>query len=277
MTREVAVVGFAHAPARPTDRGNHQRRRDADALFRQSTPNWGSAKPTSDSGAPDPPDYLAGRAFSFISAIDSIGAVPPINESMSRWTRHGRSTRPTSKVLTGQVETALVYRFGKSPGTPPGAGAADRSVHRRPIGARRRVDGRPAGASRSGRRDVDAGADGPGGAGFLRRVAPRRLGRTRRQRRRPSGPAVLRGSICRHDIAPITDGASVIVLAADDRARASKARLDNGFRTPHRDTGDRGAGPDHIPPPRLRPGSRPAATPGRSTSPRCTPRSPTSS
>ena len=26
-------------------------------------------------------DYLAGRAFSFISAIDSIGAVPPINES----------------------------------------------------------------------------------------------------------------------------------------------------------------------------------------------------
>ena len=59
-------------------------------------------------------DYLAGRAFSFISAIDSIGAVPPINESHVEMDAAWALYEAYIKILTGEVDTALVYGFGKS-------------------------------------------------------------------------------------------------------------------------------------------------------------------
>ena len=59
-------------------------------------------------------DYLAGRAFSFLSAIDSIGAVPPINESHVEMDAAWALYEAYIKILTGSVDTALVYGFGKS-------------------------------------------------------------------------------------------------------------------------------------------------------------------
>ena len=59
-------------------------------------------------------DYLAGRAFSFLSAIDSIGAVPPINESHVEMDAAWALYEAYIKILTGAVDTALVYGFGKS-------------------------------------------------------------------------------------------------------------------------------------------------------------------
>ena len=59
-------------------------------------------------------DYLAGRAFSFISAIDSIGAVPPINESHVEMDAAWALYEAWVKIVTGEVDTALVYGFGKS-------------------------------------------------------------------------------------------------------------------------------------------------------------------
>ena len=52
----------------------------------------------------------------------------------------------------------------------------------------------------------------------------------------------------RHDIAPITDGASAIVLAVGDRARElrEEPRLDHRYRAPHRDPGARRPGPHHL-------------------------------
>ena len=78
---DVAVVGFAHAP--------HVRRTEGttngveiDAMLRLDLRR---ARTEADRHRflvlGDPPIIFAGRAFSFISAIDSIGAVPPINES----------------------------------------------------------------------------------------------------------------------------------------------------------------------------------------------------
>src|SRR5699024_2895831 len=80
-TRDVAVVGFAHAP--------HVRRSDGTTngvemlmpCFAQLYTELGITKGDIDFWCSGSSDYLAGRAFSFISAIDSIGAVPPINES----------------------------------------------------------------------------------------------------------------------------------------------------------------------------------------------------
>src|SRR5699024_5740087 len=59
-------------------------------------------------------DYLAGRAFSFISAIDSIGAYPPINESHVEMDAAWAMYEAWLKIRTGEVDTALVYGFGKA-------------------------------------------------------------------------------------------------------------------------------------------------------------------
>src|SRR5207237_566214 len=50
----------------------------------------------------------------FISAIDSIGAVPPINESHVEMDAAWALYEAYIKLLTGEVDTALVYGFGKS-------------------------------------------------------------------------------------------------------------------------------------------------------------------
>jgi acetyl-CoA acetyltransferase len=58
-------------------------------------------------------DYLAGRAFSFVQAVDAIGAVPPIAESHVEMDGAWALYEAWVKILTGDAETALVYGFGK--------------------------------------------------------------------------------------------------------------------------------------------------------------------
>src|SRR5215472_565074 len=58
-------------------------------------------------------DYLAGRAFSFIAAVDAIGAFPPINESHVEMDAAWAFYEAWVKIRTGEVDTALVYGFGK--------------------------------------------------------------------------------------------------------------------------------------------------------------------
>src|SRR5690349_470797 len=111
---DVAVVGFAHAP--------HVRRTDGTTngvemlmpCFAQIYDELGITKSDIGFWCSGSSDYLAGRAFSFISAIDSIGAVPPINESHVEMDAAWALYEAYIKILTGEVETALVYGFGKS-------------------------------------------------------------------------------------------------------------------------------------------------------------------
>jgi acetyl-CoA acetyltransferase len=61
-------------------------------------------------------DYLAGRAFSFVQAVDAIGAVPPIMESHVEMDGAWALYEAWVKILTGEAEIALAYGFGKSSG-----------------------------------------------------------------------------------------------------------------------------------------------------------------
>ena len=168
--RDVAVVGFAHAP--------HVRRTDGTTngvemlmpCFAELYDDLGIKQTDIGFWCSGSSDYLAGRAFSFISAIDSIGAVPPINESHVEMDAAWALYEAYIKILTGEVDTALVYGFGKSSaGHPaPDPGAADRPVHRRAAVARLGVDGRAAGPARARLRQVDRRADGAGRAGLVR-------------------------------------------------------------------------------------------------------------
>jgi acetyl-CoA acetyltransferase len=59
-------------------------------------------------------DYLAGRSFSFVSAVDAIGALPPVMESHVEMDAAWALYEAWLKIQTGEVDTALVYGFGKS-------------------------------------------------------------------------------------------------------------------------------------------------------------------
>ncbi|VBA55546.1 thiolase domain-containing protein [Mycobacterium pseudokansasii] len=219
--RNVAVVGFAHAP--------HVRRTDGTTngvemlmpCFAQLYEELGITKADIGFWCSGSSDYLAGRAFSFISAIDSIGAVPPINESHVEMDAAWALYEAYIKILTGEVDTALVYGFGKS-----SAGILRRVLSRQtdPYTVAPLWPDSVSMAGLQARLGLDSGK---WSELQMARVAFDSFANARRVDsveppvsmddllERPFFADPLR----RHDIAPITDGAAAIVLAADDRAR----------------------------------------------------------
>jgi acetyl-CoA acetyltransferase len=219
--RNVAVVGFAHAP--------HVRRTDGTTngvemlmpCFAQLYEDLGITKADIGFWCSGSSDYLAGRAFSFISAIDSIGAVPPINESHVEMDAAWALYEAYIKILTGEVDTALVYGFGKS-----SAGIL-RQILSRQTDPYTVAPLWPDSISMAGLQARMGLDNGKWTEEQMARVAFDSFTNARRVDKvegsisvaelleRPFFAEPLR----RHDIAPITDGAAAIVLAADGRAR----------------------------------------------------------
>lgn len=219
--RKVAVVGFAHAP--------HVRRTDGTTngvemlipCFAQLYEDLGITRTDIGFWCSGSSDYLAGRAFSFISAIDSIGAVPPINESHVEMDAAWALYEAYIKILTGEVDTALVYGFGKS-----SAGIL-RQILSRQTDPYTVAPLWPDSVSIAGLQARMGLENGKWTDIQMARVAFDSFANARRVDRveppvnveelldRPFHTDPLR----RHDIAPITDGAAAIVLAADGPAR----------------------------------------------------------
>ncbi|MDP4505563.1 thiolase domain-containing protein [Nonomuraea turcica] len=59
-------------------------------------------------------DYLAGAPFSFVSALDALGAWPPISESHVEMDGAWALYEAWARLQHGDVDSALVYGFGKS-------------------------------------------------------------------------------------------------------------------------------------------------------------------
>ncbi|MFY1621247.1 thiolase domain-containing protein, partial [Micromonospora sp. WMMD736] len=166
-------------------------------------------------------DYLAGRAFSFISAIDSIGAVPPINESHVEMDAAWALYEAYIKLLTGEVDTALVYGFGKS-----SAGTLRRvlALQTDPYTVAPLWPDSVSMAGLQARFGLDAGK---WTAETMAQVALDSFGRAPRTDSEKPAKSIdellarpyFADPLRRHDIAPITDGAAAIVLAAGDKAR----------------------------------------------------------
>lgn len=222
---DVAVVGFAHAP--------HVRRTDGTTngvemlmpCFAEIYDELGITKSDIGFWCSGSSDYLAGRAFSFISAIDSIGAVPPINESHVEMDAAWALYEAYIKILTGEVETALVYGFGKS-----SAGTLRRvlALQTDPYTVAPLWPDSVSIAGLQARLGLDSGA---WTAEQMAEVAleAQAAGRVDRLQSGSSIEELLSQPyfaepLRRHDIAPITDGASAIVLAAGDRARELRER-----------------------------------------------------
>ncbi|OBJ85486.1 thiolase domain-containing protein [Mycobacterium asiaticum] len=219
--RNVAVVGFAHAP--------HVRRTDGTTngvemlmpCFAQLYQELGITKADIGFWCSGSSDYLAGRAFSFISAIDSIGAVPPINESHVEMDAAWALYEAYIKILTGEVDTALVYGFGKS-----SAGIL-RQIMTRQLDPYTVAPLWPDSVSLAGLQARIGLDSGKWTAEQMAQVALDSFAQAERNDSEKPAKSIdellerpfFNDPLRRHDIAPITDGAAAIVLAADDRAR----------------------------------------------------------
>ncbi|KAA0021954.1 thiolase domain-containing protein [Antrihabitans cavernicola] len=212
---DIAVVGFAHAPHVRATTGTTNGVEMLVPCFQQLYDELGITKSDIGFWCSGSSDYLAGRAFSFISAVDAIGAVPPINESHVEMDAAWALYEAWIKILTGEVDTALVYGFGKS-----SAGNLSRTLAMQldpylvgPLW--------PDSLSMAGlqaRAGIDAGK-------WTERdmAAVAALQQNSTLDELLDQPFVA-DPLRAHDCAPITDGAAAIVLASGDRARELRER-----------------------------------------------------
>jgi acetyl-CoA acetyltransferase len=111
--RDVAVVSFAHAPARrrETDRNEVEILMPVvrEAVERSGIPRREIGFTCSGSC-----DYLQGQPFAFVMALDAVGAWPPIAESHVEMDAAWALYEAWVKIQTGEFESALVYGFGRS-------------------------------------------------------------------------------------------------------------------------------------------------------------------
>ncbi|SER82145.1 thiolase domain-containing protein [Lentzea albida] len=221
--RDIAVVGFAQTPCvRETD-GTTNGVEMLVPIFHEVLGGLGLTKTDIGFWCSGSSDYLAGRAFSFVSAVDAIGAFPPIAESHVEMDAAWALYEAWVKLLCGEVDTALVYGFGKSsagqlrrvmamqldpylvtplwPDTLGLAGIQARMGIENGLWDERAMAAVAAQSRRNALSNPLAQLSGEVDADDLLEL-----------------PYVV-DPLRRHDCAPITDGAATVVLAAGDRAR----------------------------------------------------------
>ena len=111
--RDVAVVGFAQRQMEEFD-GSPTCVEMLVPLFRECYEQTGWTRRDIGFWCSGSSDYLAGRSFSFVQAVDAIGVIPPVNESHVEMDAAWALYEAWVKIQTGEVDTALVYGFGKS-------------------------------------------------------------------------------------------------------------------------------------------------------------------
>ncbi|SDY30341.1 Acetyl-CoA acetyltransferase [Amycolatopsis xylanica] len=202
----VAVVGFAQAPHVRATPGTTNGVEMLVPIFAEVFKQTGLSKEDIGFWCSGSSDYLAGRAFSFIAAVDAIGAFPPIHESHVEMDAAWALYEAWLKIRMGEADTALVYGFGKS-----SAGQLRRvlSLQLDPYTVAPLWPDSVSIAALQARLGLDAGL---WTEKDMAEVAAR-VGKSD-----PDGPFVA-DPLRAHDIAPITDGASVVVLASEERAR----------------------------------------------------------
>ena len=242
----VAVVGFAQAPCRVREDVTTSGVEMLVPIFAEVFRATGLTKADIGFWCSGSSDYLAGRAFSFVQAVDAIGAVPPAMESHVEMDAAWALYEAWVKILTGEAEIALAYGFGKSSGAQLRRVLALQldpylvaplwpdSVSIAALQARLGLD-----AGRWTEKDMAAVA-----------ARSRAAARSNPQAQVTGDVAVedllgrpyVAEPLRAHDCAPVGDGAAVVIIAAASRARELCARPAwiTGFE--HRiDSGELGA------------------------------------
>ena len=220
--RDVAVVGFTQSPSmrREVDRNEVEILIPVIHELRKSLGFEGRPFDFVCSGSSD---YLAGQSFAFVSGLDAVGAWPPVCESHVEMDGAWALYEAWVKMQMGYADTALVYGFGKP------------SMGDLPITMALQLDPyvtTPLWPDAVSLAALQARLLLENGLVSERKMAERAV---RDRRHAKSNPfAQLAGEfevekllaeptlvspLRKHDCAPISDGASAVVLAAGDRAR----------------------------------------------------------
>ena len=207
---DVAIVGFAQAPNVRETAGTTNGVEMLVPIFAEVFEQTGLSKQDIGFWCSGSSDYLAGRAFSFIAAVDAIGAFPPIHESHVEMDAAWALYEAWLKIKMGEVDTALVYGFGKS-----SAGQLRRvlALQLDPYVVAPLWPDSISIAGIQARLGLDAGI---WSEKDLAEVAARGSGADVAEL---LDAPYIADPLRRHDIAPITDGASVIVMSTVERAR----------------------------------------------------------
>jgi acetyl-CoA acetyltransferase len=111
--RDIAVVSFAQS--RNIRREN--RRNEVEMLIpvvTEAVEKSGIPRRESGFTCSGSSDYLAGQSFSFVMAVDSLGAWPPISESHVEMDGAWALYEAWLKIQCGECDSALVFSFGRS-------------------------------------------------------------------------------------------------------------------------------------------------------------------
>jgi acetyl-CoA acetyltransferase len=221
--RDVAVIGFAEAPSVRHTSGTTNGVEMLVPIFHEVLAQTGLARPDIGFWCSGSSDYLAGRAFSFVSAVDAIGAFPPVMESHVEMDGAWALYEAWVKVLTGDADVALAYGFGKS-----SAGDLRRvlALQLDPYTAAPLWPDSVSIAALQARLGIESGA---WSEREMAEVAVRsRAAASANPKAQLSGSVsaddllaepYLADPLRAHDCAPITDGAAVVIIAAADVAR----------------------------------------------------------
>jgi acetyl-CoA acetyltransferase len=215
--REVAVVAFAQSDHRRADEDRSEPEMLLPVLHEVLER---TGLKTADIGftCSGSSDYLAGRAFSFTMALDSVGAWPPISESHVEMDGAWALYEAWIKLLTGESDTALVYSYGKS---SPGSVRDVLTRQLDPYYVAPLWPDSVALAALQAQALIDAGeTDESALAAVAARNRASATDKPHAQLRGsvPQGEYVVR-PLRTGDCPPVGDGAAAVILAAGDRAR----------------------------------------------------------
>jgi acetyl-CoA acetyltransferase len=109
--RDVAIVSFAQW------NGIEAERNEVEILHpvvKEAVERSGLARQEIDFTCSGSSDFLQGAPFAFVLALDAVGAWPPIRESHVEQDGAWALYEAWVKIQTGEVDSALVYAFGKT-------------------------------------------------------------------------------------------------------------------------------------------------------------------
>jgi acetyl-CoA acetyltransferase len=217
---EVAVVSFAHHAAATDTRS------EAEMLLPVIGEALGPLGLTpQDMGfvVSGSSDYLAGQPFSFVAALDAVGPWPPLQESHVEMDGAFALYEAWLRLQHGDIDTALVYAFGKS---SPGDIARTLALQLEPYALAPLFPDAHSLAGLQARLLLDSGTVSQED---VAEVVARSLRAGQQQPfAQRAGEVSIDDLLAEpttydplrdHDLPPVTDGCAAVVLATGDRAR----------------------------------------------------------
>jgi acetyl-CoA acetyltransferase len=214
--REVAVVSFAEV-AYP--RSEDDEVEMISAVIGRAISSSGITKKQIGFTVSGSCDYLGGRPFSFVTALDAVGAWPPIAESHVEMDGAWALYEAWVRLQHGDVDAALIYAFGR---TSQGDLPLVLSTQLDPYYIAPLWPDAVSLAALQARAMIDAGLCSEK---EMAHVARARAAAGQTQKSADGGVEELMATpyvaapLRRHDCAPNSDGAAAMVLVAGDLAR----------------------------------------------------------